>query len=73
MSNNEGSRRIVEAASELAKGLELETVAEGVEYIDDLRTLGEYGVDRAQGFSIARPQPPEELETFLSDRGVWAV
>lgn len=70
MSNDEGLRKIVEATAHLAAELGLQTVAEGVEYTDDLPTLFDYGVDRAQGFAIARPQPPEDLEPFLLERAI---
>jgi EAL domain-containing protein (putative c-di-GMP-specific phosphodiesterase class I) len=42
---------------QLAKGLGKETIAEFVETAEILRILRTLGVDHAQGYEIARPQP----------------
>ncbi len=61
---NPASRTVVEAIVRLAKGFDLETVAEGVEdqaTLDEVRGLG---VDFAQGYHIGRPAPlPEHPST----------
>jgi diguanylate cyclase (GGDEF)-like protein len=49
----------------LGRSLGLVTVAEGVERADQLRTLESFGCDIVQGYLLARPQPPEELESRL--------
>lgn len=59
---NEGSRHVVEAVVALALGFDMQTVAEGVEDAETLTLLRELGVDRAQGYHIARPAPLERPE-----------
>lgn len=59
---NVGSRHVVQAVVELARGFGLQTVAEGVEDAKTLELLRDLGVDLAQGFHIARPQPLETPE-----------
>lgn len=60
------ARGIVEANVSLARSLELRTVAEGVETIEDLRLMRALGCDSAQGYFIARPMPPAELPRWLA-------
>jgi diguanylate cyclase (GGDEF)-like protein/PAS domain S-box-containing protein len=54
-------QRMVKAMVEIARGLELRTIAESVETADSLRLLEEYGVDFAQGYHLGRPAPVEEI------------
>lgn len=58
---DEQARRIVESNINLAHGLNLLAVAEGVETEGDLELMAQLGCDIAQGFFIARPMPAEEL------------
>jgi EAL domain-containing protein (putative c-di-GMP-specific phosphodiesterase class I) len=54
-------RLIVQAITDLAHGLGLRAVAEGVETIQQLRLVRELGCDLAQGYLIARPLEPAAL------------
>jgi EAL domain-containing protein (putative c-di-GMP-specific phosphodiesterase class I)/FixJ family two-component response regulator len=54
-------RAVIEASLDLARKLQLEVVAEGVETIEDWQMLAEMGCGVAQGFLIAGPVPGEEL------------
>jgi len=54
---NTASRHVVQALVVLARDFELQTVGEGVEDAETLVLLDELGVDFAQGFHIARPEP----------------
>lgn len=56
-----GLRVILESALDMARGLELSTVAEGVETMEDWRLLQQFGCTAAQGWLIAKPMPGEEL------------
>lgn len=56
---------IVAAVISLAETLELETIAEGVETIQQLELLRELGCRSAQGFLFSRPLPPAEVEHAL--------
>ena len=55
LAHSGASRKVVEAIVNLARGFELQTVAEGVEDEQTLVLLRELGVDYAQGFHIGRP------------------
>lgn len=53
--------KIVRSLIELAHNLELGVVAEGVENEAIWAALAHLGCDRAQGYHLGRPVPPEEL------------
>ena len=58
---------ITEAIVQLAGGLNLSTIAEGVETLEQLLLLGSYGCTRMQGFLFGKPVPPEVFETWLEN------
>jgi diguanylate cyclase (GGDEF)-like protein/PAS domain S-box-containing protein len=53
-----GSRSIVQAMISMAKALNMEVVAEGVEFEEQLAVLREMGCDYMQGFLLSRPLLP---------------
>jgi PAS domain S-box-containing protein len=55
--NNPTNQHLVKSIVGLAQGLDIETVAEGVEDEDTLALLSHYGVDYAQGYYLGRPKP----------------
>ncbi|KAB2965731.1 GGDEF domain-containing phosphodiesterase [Zoogloea sp.] len=57
---------IVQAVVSLARGLGLETVAEGVETEAQAAILNRLGVDVVQGFLFGRPMPPLEFNRVVS-------
>ena len=59
-------RAMVEASLGLARKLDLVTVAEGVESVEDWQMLAELGCDMAQGWLIGRPVPGSELQAAVS-------
>jgi len=59
---------LMRAILQLAGGLALQTVAEGVETEEQAATLRALGCEHAQGFLYSRPVPPEELDALLSGR-----
>lgn len=64
-SPNTGDTRgadIISVVIELAKRLDMKTVAEGVETDEQQRFLAEVGCDMIQGFLFSRPVPPHEFE-----------
>jgi len=66
------SRHVVSAVVSLAKAFSLQTVAEGAEDEATLDILKELGVDRVQGYAIARPHPAGEvLGAQPSRAGRW--
>ena len=58
---------ITETIVKLASGLNLTTIAEGVETVDQLLLLGSYGCTRMQGYLFGKPVPAEIFETWLDD------
>ena len=56
---------IVAAVVAMAHALDLCVVAEGVETADQLQRLRTLGCEQAQGYHLARPGPPEAIDTLL--------
>ena len=50
--------------------MNLVVVAEGVETEEEVRILKEQGVDRIQGFALARPMPVDALMKFYQEHPV---
>jgi EAL domain-containing protein (putative c-di-GMP-specific phosphodiesterase class I)/FixJ family two-component response regulator len=61
-------RAVIEASLDLARKLQLDTVAEGVETVEDWQMLAELGCGMAQGYLIAPPVPAEDLAATI---GRW--
>jgi EAL domain-containing protein (putative c-di-GMP-specific phosphodiesterase class I) len=61
-------RTIVHAVIQLAHGLGMAVVAEGVETAASLELLRQAGCDAVQGFLFARPMPAAEFVRFVSRR-----
>ena len=61
------SRLIVRTIAELAHGLGLVATAEGVETVEQLRSVRELGCDVVQGFLIAPPLEPDQLIAWNDD------
>ena len=55
--HNETNQHLVRSIVHLARGLNKQTVAEGVESEEILTLLRSFGVDYAQGFHLGRPVP----------------
>ena len=58
---------IVHAIISLARALDLDVIAEGVETATQLTELEQLGCDLGQGYHWSRPLPPDELERWLID------
>jgi diguanylate cyclase (GGDEF)-like protein len=67
MLDNSADQAVTEAVIDLGHRLGLRVIAEGVESEELLDRLVALGCDRAQGFLISRPLPPDELERWLAD------
>ena len=61
-------RSMVEAICQVARAMGVRTVAERVETAEALEALAQIGVDYAQGFYIAGPQPLDGLDTSFARR-----
>lgn len=62
--DNQEDAAIVKAVIQMAKSLNLKTIAEGVEDGETLDALHGHGCDEVQGFHFARPMPVEEFDGF---------
>lgn len=56
---------IVAAILQMARSLQLTTIAEGIESIESLRHLDGLQCDAGQGYYFARPMPASELEIYM--------
>ena len=65
LTSSERDRAIVRHAIELAHGLDLVVVGEGVETLAQMAILDELGCDHAQGFAFACPSPVEHLHLAI--------
>ncbi|MHB1369668.1 MAG: putative bifunctional diguanylate cyclase/phosphodiesterase [Pseudomonadaceae bacterium] len=61
----DGNRRLVHAMVNLARDLQLEIVAEGVETTAQLEQLKRFGAHQIQGYLVSRPLPLAELAVFM--------
>jgi diguanylate cyclase len=68
IAHSQRQQHLVKAIVALAKGLGIETVAEGVETEQSWITLNNLGCDVAQGYLICRPVPLPELVEWLDIR-----
>lgn len=57
LTNNKTNQHLVRSIVHLARGLDKETIAEGVESEEVLAMLRSFGVDHAQGYHLGRPAP----------------
>lgn len=59
--------KIVETIIGMAQQLEMETVAEGVETLEQLQLLQKMGCSKLQGYLFSRPVAAAEFEAFVRD------
>jgi EAL domain-containing protein (putative c-di-GMP-specific phosphodiesterase class I) len=64
--SDEDSRRMVEAMIQLAHGLGMVPLAEGIETEGELAFLQAAGCTRGQGFLFSRPVPADEVPALLA-------
>lgn len=69
-SGHPGGEAILRAILDLSAGLNLRTIAEGVEERDQARYVSDLGCQSAQGYFFARPMPSEEMTIRLA-HGSW--
>ncbi len=62
---------IVRTIIALAKSLNLNVIAEGIESIHQLHQLRILGCEYGQGFLFSRPVPENEIEKILADKARW--
>lgn len=60
-------KKVVQQVIDLAHGLDMEVIAEGVESIDQVELLRQMECDDIQGFYYARPQPCEKFIELVQE------
>lgn len=60
------SEQLLKPMIALARVLDLEVIAEGVERVEQLQTLTKLGCDIAQGYHLSPPRPAGAIEELLS-------
>ncbi len=58
---------LVDAITQLARTLQIQVVAEGIETPEQLRLLRALGCDYGQGYLLSRPLPPWQVPEFLME------
>lgn len=69
MQKDQTALTIVRAIASLAKELDMDTVAEGIESMDFAEKLKELGVIYGQGYAFARPMPVDDMAVYLEKHG----
>ncbi len=67
--DNRECAMIIRAMVGLARGLNMETTAEGIETPEQLAHLRADGCTEAQGFLISRPRPADEVHELIARHG----
>ena len=62
---------IVQTIITLAKNLEMDVIAEGVETVDQTETLRALGCRYAQGYLFSKPQPAADIEKLMRQKINW--
>jgi diguanylate cyclase (GGDEF)-like protein len=68
VAENENDRAVVKAIISLGKNLNLRVIAEGVETAEQVAFLRDNGCDEIQGYYVAKPMAPGEVEAWLASR-----
>ncbi len=58
---------ILTAVSQLAREMDIQVLAEGIETQEQLAAVTALGFDLAQGYLLARPSPPGSVCGWLAD------
>ncbi len=65
--SHERSIAVVKSVIDLSKNLEIKTIAEGVETLDNAKILKQMGCDILQGYYYAKPMCQEDFRAFYDD------
>ena len=69
---SENDEQLIKLMVSMAKSLDLEVIAEGVETEQQLEFLRELGCEKVQGYLIHKPSAAEEILNFMSNKLVNA-
>jgi len=70
---NEETWKIVQAIINLARTLDMEVIAEGIENVMQLKMLQALGCEYGQGYYFSKPLDPRVIESFVAGQPPWAV
>ncbi len=70
--DSERGQEIIRCIIQMAKALNMKTVAEGIDAYAQVDQLRQMGCDAIQGFVFARPMPTDEFERFMETWGEHA-
>ena len=65
ITNDANDASIAASIVALARSMNLEVIAEGIETREQMEFLLDYGCDQGQGYLFGRPLPPEQCRSFL--------
>jgi EAL domain-containing protein (putative c-di-GMP-specific phosphodiesterase class I) len=71
MDKSENSKRIVNSVVQLALGLDMNIVAEGIEEKTQMDALRELGCQYGQGYYMAKPATAEKTVELIESRPSW--
>lgn len=72
MENDQGiSKSILKGIIEIAEGLKMTTIVEGVETEEQLRAIKEMGANRIQGYYISKPTDPDSAIKHLALNNIY--
>ena len=73
VTSEERVKAIIKATVEMAEGLSCETVAEGVESVEQAACLAEMGCTHLQGYHFARPMENDMLQAWIKSHETGKV
>ena len=67
MFNDDTNMAIIKSVENLATGLNMEVVAEGIENEIQYQKLNELGINYGQGYILSKPMPPNTVVDYLKN------
>jgi diguanylate cyclase (GGDEF)-like protein/PAS domain S-box-containing protein len=61
------TQKIVRSVMHMAESLDLQSIAEGIETVEQWQTVRALGCELGQGYLFSRPVPPDEIGRMLSE------
>jgi diguanylate cyclase (GGDEF)-like protein/PAS domain S-box-containing protein len=71
INKNFNKGKIIKAIISMAKSLNIETIAEGVETVEQFRFLKQNRCNMLQGYLFSKPVAPKKIESMLSKNYGW--
>jgi len=71
LTSNPQNETLVTAIIQMARGLNLTTIAEGIEDAETHARLIQLGCDQGQGYGFAKPLAPDDFWAYVQTSGSW--